>query len=126
MTRHEMAKQYAGDYYGIAEQAADESDQGFVERVVGTLRASGHVIEAHEVNAGARYDDDSRGTETVMDGLFGAAAMALPQNRALSERCSNPYRRVGDEIAAGAISRHPRPEMTPEMAILAVTLFGSR
>lgn len=97
-----MTKQYAEDF-GIQQQQKGESDDAFRHRVAGELRNMGHLIEAHEVQAGKRYDDGP----DAMTGILGAVAMALA-GRSYGSSGSG---RVGDEIAAGHLVRF---DISPE------------
>ncbi len=117
MTRHGFATSYAR-YFGFRPQGDDESDVAFHERVVGDLRRGGHIIEAHEVNAGQQYDD---GGELPLMGIGGAVAAALSDRRVDSDG----YRQVGEEIAMGSVAQDRRPKMSPDMAVAAVALLDA-
>ena len=108
-----LVAEYAG-YYNIAPQAEGESDTNFRHRVAGELRNQGHIIEAHEAQQNARYDESSN----VMDGIAGAMAMALQG----VNYGSTGSRLVGDEIAAGAVVRNPKPEMSMAEIMIAMML----
>ena len=122
-----LATDYA-KYYGISPQAEGESDHAFRERVSGALRSQGKLIEAHEAFQDARYDDPGRGGD-VQTGIMGALAFALEGRgfRGDPVRPCDGAGQVGDDIAAGTLAQAPKkPQMSPEMALLALALFGGR
>jgi hypothetical protein len=110
-----LATEYAG-YYGIAPQGESEPDGTFRSRVAGALRDQGKVIEAHEAQQDARYEDN----DDVMTGIMGAVAQAM-QGRNYGRRGES---QVGDDIAAGTCVRYPKPEIDPAMALMMIALFG--
>ena len=110
-----LATEYAS-YYDIASQGEGEADGTFRSRVAGKLRDMGKIIEAHEAQQDARYDDN----EDVMTGIMGAMAQAM-QGRDYGHRGES---QVGDDIAAGTFVRYPKPEIDPMAAMLAVLTFG--
>ena len=118
MTRFEYATQYAADF-GLAPQREDETDPQFHERIVGQLREAGHMIEAHEVQSGERFDGPSG---RALDGITGAMAMTLTGR----EFARDGYGKVGDEIAAGAIVRHRKPDPSPDLMLAMMDLFGRK
>ena len=95
-----LANEYAG-YLGLT-QNEGEGDDAFKSRVTGELRAQGQIIEAHEAYSGRRYDDPDQGPTGPMTGIFGAVAQAM-QGREYSPH--DPERQIGDDIAAGVVSR---------------------
>jgi len=110
-----LATDYA-NYYKIAPQGDTETDSAFRHRVSGELRDAGHVTEAHEAHCDERYEQ----SENVMTGVMGAMAQALQG----VDYGSTGASQVGDDIAAGILSKSTRPQMTPDMALLMVELFG--
>ena len=110
-----LATEYA-EYYGIAPQGENENSSAFRSRVAGVLRDQGRIIEAHEAQQDARYEDN----EQVMDGILGAAAQAMQG----THYGSTGERLVGDDIAAGYLVRYPKPKLDPDMALLAMLMFG--
>lgn len=113
-----LATQYA-EWHNIQPQQDCESDNAFKNRVSGTLRDAGNIIESHEVAQDKRYDED--GGDMVMSGIAGAAAMAM-QEKDYGSRGSS---RVGDEIAAGVIAQAiPKPKMSVDEVMLMMAMFG--
>ena len=110
-----LATDYAG-YYGIASQGEGEPDGAFRSRVAGALRDMGKIIEAHEAQQDARYED----SEDVQTGIMGAMAQVM-QGRDYGQRGAG---QVGNDIAAGTFVRYPKPEIDPMAAMLAVLMFG--
>lgn len=108
-----LATEYA-QYYQIEAQREGESDVDFRSRVSGALRDKGNIIEAHEVYQDKRYENSDR----TMTGIVGAAAQAL---QGVSYGSSGE-RQVGDDIAAGVVSRAPKDD--PAMLLLAALLLG--
>jgi hypothetical protein len=113
--------------YGIALQAQDESDHAFRRRVSGVLRDSNHLIEAHEAATNRLYNDGGENSmEDPMTGIIGAIAQAM-QGKNYNVSGAD---QVACDYAAGHIVKNPRKGafdgMSPEMAILAATLFGGR
>jgi hypothetical protein len=108
------------EYYQIPGQRENESESAFCARVAGRLREMGHIVEAHEIVTGKRFDEAGGGQ--VMTGLTGALAMAF-QDRQYSHE---GRRMLGDDFAAGTIAQDGRPKMTPEMALLMVEMLGRR
>lgn len=108
--------------FGLDPQAEGESDSAFRHRIAGKLRDMGHIIEAHEAQQDRRYDDlDQSGTGSVLDGVYGAMAQALQ---------GNPYRardgvdQVGLDIAAGVVSRAPKPDPAAMLMMLGMMEAG--
>lgn len=110
-----LATEYA-KYYELDPQGENESDLDFRDRISGTLRDMGHIIEAHEVHHNERYEQ----SDDVMTGVIGAVTQAL-QGVDYGSRGSQ---QVGDDIAAGAVTRYRKEQMSPEMALLMIELFG--
>lgn len=110
-----LATEYA-KWYEIEGQRPDESDMAFRTRVANALHAQGNLIEAHEARVDKRYDEE--GADSVLDGLFGAAAIAL-RGKPYS---TNPDNQIGDEIAAGVIARNPQDEPDSLMLMMAILL----
>jgi hypothetical protein len=73
-------------YYGVPVQREDEDDQAFRLRVIGALRdhgSPGAIIEAHELEAGRRFDDPDAGDlGGAMPGILGAARRRPERHRA--------------------------------------------
>lgn len=132
-----FASGYCGDYYGIADQGEGETDSNFQRRVADTLRSRGHIIEAHEVMKGARYDDDSTGA-SVIEGLIGATSIALSganygaNGLRFGSESESGHRILDDEAVAGSYLRHKQANPDPEVEAAAFLLqlgldpFGSR
>jgi len=95
-----LAVQY-GEYYHISRRE-NEPDHMYRSRVAGELRGKGKLIEAHEAQSGRRYDDPEQGALGPMTGIMGALNLALSKRNFSSD----PERMVGDDIAAGAITRY--------------------
>ncbi len=110
-------------YHHIDPQGPDESETAFRERVSGTLRDQGHVIEAHEAYHNQRYDEGGDdGVGGPMVGAFGAAALAL----AGRDFGSTGVRLIGDEMMAGVIVKEPRPrDDGAALLVLAMAMMGS-
>jgi len=108
-----LATEYA-KYYGIKEQQPDESDDTFRHRVAGELRDMGKLVEAHE----AQRDERIEQSDDVMSGVMGAVAQALQG----VDYGVTGEQQVGCDIAAGGIVQNPQPEMSVEMALLAMML----
>lgn len=114
-----LATQYA-EWYDIEPQKEGESDSAFTSRVSGALRDAGHIVEAHEVHANKRYDEEGSG---AMDGIIGAVAMAL-QGKSYGK---TGYTLVGDEIAAGVVAQAPEePKMSAAEVMLYMAMFGGK
>ena len=109
-----LATEYA-QYYKITLQQEGETDEAFRRRVAGALRDMGCIIEAHEAANDARYEDD----DNVMTGIVGALAQAM---QGIDYR-SKGERQIGNDFAAGTLVQNPKPKMSPEEALLMVTLF---
>ena len=110
-----LATEYAS-CYKIAPQESNETDSAFRHRVSGALCAMGHIIEAHEAFRDERYEQ----SEDVMTGVTGALVQAL---QGVDYGSRGPPQ-VGDDIAAGTLLNSKKPRMTPDMALLRVTMFG--
>lgn len=91
-----LATRYA-EYYGISRQGENESDSSFRYRVAGKLRDMGHLIEAHEAQQDARWDEN----ETVVAGITGALAQMLQD----IDYGQSGKQQVGIDIAAGSLAR---------------------
>lgn len=109
-----LATEYA-EFYSIKAQQEGERNLAFRGRVAGALRNMGKIIEAHEAQQDARYESSDK----VMTGFFGALAQALH-----GDYGSTGESQIGDDIAAGIVVQKPQPEMSPEMALALVALFG--
>ena len=105
--------------YGLPPQGAEESDYDFRQRVAGQLRDMGHIIEAHEAQQNARWDDPERGGD-VTAGLTGAVAQAL---HGVDYRVKGEQQ-VGADIAAGMLIRHKKPDPSPAEMMLMLAMFG--
>ncbi len=110
-----LATEYA-NYYNIPPQEENESNNQFQHRVAGALRDQGHIIEAHEAQHNARYDQN----ENVMAGIAGAMAMAI-QGVSYGSASSSL---VGDELAAGTIALSPKPDFSADELLLTMMLRG--
>jgi hypothetical protein len=108
-----LATEYAR-HYDIEPQREGESDTQFRQRVAGELRDKGELVLAHEAQRNERIEQ----SEDVMTGVLGAVAQALQD----VDYNVNGERQVGCDIAAGELVRHPKPKMTPKMAMLAILL----
>ena len=97
---NELAKDY-GIYYKITRMDS-ESDYDYRSRVAGILREKGKIIEAHEAFSGRRYDDPNQGPSGPMSGIMGAMAKALHK---VEYHPGDPERQIGDDIAAGVVTR---------------------
>jgi hypothetical protein len=103
--------------FGIALQGEGETDTAFRERVSGILRQQGRIIEAHEALCNRLYDNDPDGG--VMQGIMGAMAGAMYEKQYSRDGVSQ----VGDDIAMGGIvSEQRKPDLPPEMMLLACLL----
>lgn len=109
-----LATEYA-EWYGLPAQAETEDDYAFRSRVAGQLRDMGHIIEAHEAQNNARYED----SEDTMTGIFGAVAQAMSGVK----YGSRGERQVGDDIAAGYVTRHKKKE--PDLAVMLMAIMMS-
>lgn len=81
-----------------------EGEARFRERVAGALRSRGQIIEAHELLAGCRFDDEEHG-DRVITGIAGALAGALGMGP--PPRLGDPERQLGDDIAVGTLALAP-------------------
>ncbi len=113
--RNALAIQY-GKHYKIA-RIDSESDDDYRSRVSGVLRARNNLIEAHEAFSGRRYEDSAQGDMGPMTGIVGALAQAL-QEKDYSP--NDPERQIGDDLAAGAITRFKRDNSDNAL----VAIFG--
>ena len=112
-----IATMYVGKF-GIDAQREDESDIQFRGRVAGVLRDNEKIIEAHEV-----YNDEYQGeSDAVTTGVMGALAQYM---QGVDYRVSG-RQQIATDFAAGMVVKNPREEMSPEMALMAVLLFGQR
>lgn len=98
MTTHTTNLQEA---YGLPPQGPAESDYDFRHRIAGQLRDMGKLIEAHEAQQDARWDDEEKGGD-VLAGVTGAMAQALTgvDYRVQGEQ------QVGCDLVAGLYLRH--------------------
>lgn len=116
MEQHEHTAQLQA-MYNLPAQGATESDCDFRHRIAGSLRDMGNLIEAHEAQQNARYDDDENGKD-VITGVMGAMAQAL---QGVDYRVHG-QQQIGCDMAAGAIVRHKKEEMSPQLAMLLLGL----
>lgn len=116
MTTHTKQLQEA---YKLAPQGDTEDDYNFRHRIAGELRDMGKIIEAHEAQQDARWDDESKG-EDVQAGIMGAMAQALQG----VDYHVHGEQQVGCDIAAGMYVKHAKPKMTADQALLMVMLMG--
>jgi hypothetical protein len=112
-----LATQYA-EYYKIEAQREGESDLEFRSRVSGALRDQGKLIEAHEAYQDKRWDE--LGDEMVNTGIKGAIAQMM----AGVDYHVHGEQQIGADIAAGIIVQNPEPEVSPDMLLMAMPLFG--
>lgn len=110
-----LATEYA-QYYNIDPQKEDESDNNFRSRVAGKLRDMGKLVEAHEVQQDAYYNDN----ENVITGIVGALAQAMSD----VSYHSTGARQVNDDFTSGMVVRYPQPVLDPIAALLAVLILG--
>ncbi len=104
--------------FGIQGQQSVESDESFRNRVSAKLRAMGQFIEAHEAYNNSLYDDPN---SMAAVGIVGVVAQAV-QGQGTGARTWS--QQVGDDIAMGILALDPKEEMSPEMAMLMIDLFG--
>lgn len=114
------------DYYDLEPpDSAWAAESTLRHWVAGALRARGHLVEAHEVIAGRRYDDPD-GSGSVLAGITGAIAV----ESGLAPRWgSDSERQVGDDIAIGVLLGAPLDPMQRALDVLgpeglAMTMFG--
>ena len=112
-----LATEYA-KYYEIDPQREGESDAAFKSRVAGALRAQGRLIESHEAYQDKRYEE----SDDVMIGIVGAVAQAAKG----VDYGSDDERKIGDDLAAGALVKSPRRDGDALMALMALLLAGRR
>jgi len=117
-----LATDYA-QYYKISPQAKSESDYDFKYRVAGGLRKQGKIIEAHEAFTDKTFDQD----ENVITEVIGALAFAMDGKSFNGNpvRPTNGQRQIDDDFAAGVIVQNQEKKMTPEMALMMVTMFSN-
>jgi len=121
MTNLPITAQRAQEF-GLIPQGTEESDSAFKERVSGELRNMGYMIEAHEAQCNRLYDDPGDGRNDPMTGIFGAMSQQLHGvNYHIEGRDQ-----IGADIAAGYIAQNPKKEMSADLALLMVELFGRR
>ena len=99
--------------FGVAPQEDGENEMAFRNRVANAIRAQGHIIEAHEAQSNALYDDPDGDT---MTGIFGAVAQAMQG----THYSGDP---IGNDIAAGVVASKKRDEGR-EAALLLQILMG--
>ena len=109
------------EYFQLAPQGVDESDYDFRHRIAGELRNMGKIIEAHEAQQNARWDDETKGGD-VMAGIMGAMAQSLQG----VDYHVRGEQQVGCDIAAGLYLKHKKPDPSPAEMLLMVELFGGR
>ena len=97
MSDNEYTDQRA-DWFGIPKQQDGESNQTYRDRVASAIRAKGHIIEAHEAQTNALYDDPNGG---AMTGIMGAMAQALEGRNYGGDQIDN-------DIAAGVVAQAPK------------------
>ena len=93
-------------WFNLPLQGEDESSLAFRERIAGSLRDQGHFIEAHEALNNCLYDDPAANANGCgpMVGIMGALAQELYGVDYGSGHS------LGDDIAAGVVSRRPRED----------------
>jgi len=116
MTTHTKQLQ---EGYNLPPQGADESDYNFRHRIAGSLRDMGKVIEAHEAQNDARWDDDTKGGD-VQTGIMGALAQAMQG----VDYHVKGEQQVGCDIAAGMLVKQQKPQMSAAEAMLMVMMMG--
>lgn len=97
MSNNEYTDQRA-EWFGVEKQRDGEPDGAYRSRVAGELRAKGHIIEAHEAQSNALYDDPNGGAIT---GIMGAVAQAMDGRNYSGDK-------IGNDIAAGIVSQAPK------------------
>ena len=107
-----ITKQRAQEF-GIEAQREDESDFEFRDRVSNSLRAMGHLIEAHEAFSNKLYDDP---TGDAMTGIIGAVAQAMQ---------GKSYRgnQIANDIATGVVAQRPKNDLADAL-ILMMAMIG--
>lgn len=118
-----LATEYARSF-NLEAQKQGESDSDFKCRVAGELRNRGRIIESHEALNDGLYDQN----KSTMTGIVGALAFAMAGRRFNGDPIhpTNGKRQVDDDFAAGVLTQNPKPSMSPETALLMVSLFGGR
>ena len=106
------------EWFGIDPQGPNENETEFKDRVSGALRDMGHIIEAHEAFHNQLYDEVSEGEPGPMVGILGAMAQQMHGKNYGRRGVSQ----VGDDVAVGMVVEKSRPEMPPEMALLALLM----
>lgn len=107
--------------YGLEPQREEETASDFRRRISGILRDRGLLVEAHECLQNCRWDAED-GAGAVLTGLIGAMAMALQGTTYGTHGAT----RVETERMAGIVVENPKPEMSPETALLMIELFEGR
>jgi hypothetical protein len=119
MTKEEYQNREASmlaEYYGYEAQRDTETGHAFALRVAENLRRDGHMIEAHELTQGCRWDDQGHG-DAVMNGIVGAIANAMHRPGSCS---------IGEDIAAGVVVQNPEPKPSLAAMLMMVELLGRR
>ncbi len=114
-----VTKQHA-EYYKLPPQREDESAYDFRHRIAGDLRDMGKLIEAHEAQQDARFNDADRGGD-VIQGIMGAMAQTL---QGVDYRASGSMQ-VGCDIAAGGIMKYGKPSMSGGEAMLMMAMMDA-
>lgn len=112
---NEITNQRANEF-GIELQKEGESNAAYRDRVANAIRAQGHIIEAHEAQTNALYDNPNSG---AMTGIMGAMAQAL-------EGRSYGGNQVGNDIAAGVIAQSGRDTRSTGLAALLAIMLSQR
>jgi hypothetical protein len=112
---------YLQQAFELAPQGADESDSAFRHRIAGELRDMSKVIEAHEAQQNARWDDEATGGD-VLAGVMGALAQAAQG----VDFHVHGEQQVGCDLVAGLYVKHKKPDPSPDSMLLMLDLLGGR
>ena len=80
------------NYYGFRPIKSGESEHAYRQALARFLHDNGHIIEAHEVASGKRWDED----EHTATGILGAVSKAMQDK-------SYPVDELGSDYAAGVL-----------------------
>ena len=86
----------------------------FRNRVANAIRAQGHIIEAHEAQSNALYDDPDG---DAMTGIFGAVAQAMQGTHYRGDP-------IGNDIAAGVVASKKKDSMSDALVVLLAMMGG--
>ena len=96
--------------FGIDPQQEGEGDSTFRNRVANALRKRGHLIEAHEAQSNALYDDPEG---NAMVGITGAIVQALQGTHYRGDP-------IGNDIAAGVVASKKRDKDREAMLLMQI------